>query len=81
MDMMNRVFMKYMGLFVIIFIDDVLAYSRNEEEHVNHLRVVMQTLNDCQLSSKFSKSEFWLQLSLSLVILGLVKGSGWILRK
>ena len=47
MDLMNRVFKQYLDLFVIIFIDDILIYSRSEEEHASHFRVVMQTLKDC----------------------------------
>ncbi|WMV32963.1 hypothetical protein MTR67_026348, partial [Solanum verrucosum] len=61
MDLMNRVFKQYLDLFVIVFIDDILIYSRNEEEHTYHLRVVLQTLKDHQLFAKFSKREFWLQ--------------------
>ncbi|KAH0650243.1 hypothetical protein KY284_030155 [Solanum tuberosum] len=62
MDLMNRVFKQYLDLFVIVFIDAILIYSRNEEEHMNHLRMVLQTLKDRQLFAKFSKCEFWLQL-------------------
>ncbi|KAH0658050.1 hypothetical protein KY289_026798 [Solanum tuberosum] len=61
MDLMNRVFKQYLDLFVIVFIDDILIYSRNEEEHASHLRVVLQTLTDRQLFAKFNKCEFWLQ--------------------
>ncbi|KAH0655152.1 hypothetical protein KY285_030034 [Solanum tuberosum] len=61
MDLMNRVFKQYLDLFVIVFIDDILIYSRNEEEHASHLRVVLQTLKDRQLFAKFNKCEFWLQ--------------------
>ena len=43
MDLMNRVLKPYFDLFVIMFIDDILVYSRNEEDHVSHLRIVMQT--------------------------------------
>ena len=46
MDLMNRVFNQYLDLFVIVFIDDILIYSRSEEEHTSHLRVVLQTLKD-----------------------------------
>ena len=46
MDLMNRVFKKYLDLFVIIFVDDILNYSRNEEKHASHLRIVLQTLKD-----------------------------------
>ena len=46
MDLMNRVFKQYLDLFVIIFIDDILIYSRSEQEHASHLRIVLQTLKD-----------------------------------
>ena len=68
MDLMNRVFKQYLDLFVIVFLDDILIYSRNEEEHASHLRVVLQTLKDRQLFAKFSICEFWLHQSLSLVM-------------
>ncbi|XP_073268753.1 uncharacterized protein [Populus alba] len=61
MDMMNRVFRPFIDKFVIVFIDDILVYSRSEEEHEEHLRLVLQTLRDHQLYGKFSKSEFWLE--------------------
>ena len=61
MDLMNIVFKQYMDLFLIVFIDDILIYFRNEEEHSSHLRVVLWTLKDRQLFAKFSKYEFWLQ--------------------
>ncbi|WMV24056.1 hypothetical protein MTR67_017441 [Solanum verrucosum] len=61
MDLMNKVFKQYLNLFVIVFIDDILIYSRNEKEHVSPLRVVLQTLKDHQLFAKFRKCEFWLQ--------------------
>ena len=58
MDLMNRILKQYLDLFVIVFIDDMLIYSRSEEEHASHLRVVLQTLKDLQLFAKFSKCEF-----------------------
>ena len=58
---MNKVFKPYLDLFVIVFIDDILIYSRNEEDHDNHLRIVLQTLKDKELYAKFSKCEFWLK--------------------
>ena len=61
MDLMNRVFRPYLDQFVIVFIDDVLIYSRFEEEHKQHLRLVLQTLREHQLYAKFSKCEFWLE--------------------
>ena len=61
MDLMNRVFRPYLDRFVIVFIDDILVYSRSREEHEDHLRSVLQTLREHQLYSKFSKCEFWLE--------------------
>ena len=61
MDLMNRVFHNYLDRFVIVFIDDILVYSRSDEEHVQHLRVVLQTLREQQLYAKFTKCEFWLR--------------------
>ena len=49
MDLMNRVFKPYLDQFVIVFIDEILVYSRNEEDHASHLRIVLQTLNDKDL--------------------------------
>jgi hypothetical protein len=60
MDLMNRVFRPFLDQFVIVFIDDILIYSRSEAEHEEHLRIVLQTLRDHQLYGKFSKCEFWL---------------------
>ncbi|KAL4284532.1 hypothetical protein GQ457_16G016040 [Hibiscus cannabinus] len=60
MDLMNRIFKPYLDKFVVVFIDDILIYSRNKDEHVEHLRIVLQTLRDRQLYAKFSKCEFWL---------------------
>ncbi|KAK8976607.1 hypothetical protein V6N11_057207 [Hibiscus sabdariffa] len=61
MDMMNRVFRPYLDQFVVVFIDDILIYSRSEAEHVEHLRIVLQTLRDHRLYAKLSKCEFWLK--------------------
>ena len=60
MYLMNKVFMEYLDKFVVVFIDDILVYSKNEEEHVEHLRLVLQKLRENQLYAKFSKCEFWL---------------------
>ncbi|KAA3487485.1 retrotransposon protein [Gossypium australe] len=61
MDMMNRVFQPYLDQFVIVFINDILVYSRTEKEHDSHLRVVLQILREKQMYAKFSKCEFWLR--------------------
>ena len=60
MYMMNKVFMEYLDKFVVVFIDDILVYSKSEEEHEDHLRLVLQKLKDNQLYAKFSKCAFWL---------------------
>ncbi|KAJ0494330.1 putative nucleotidyltransferase, Ribonuclease H [Helianthus annuus] len=60
MDLMNRVFHKFLDKFVIVFIDDILVYSKNKEEHETHLRAVLETLRQKKLYAKFSKCEFWL---------------------
>ena len=60
MDLMHRVFQPYLDRFVAVFIDDILIYSKFEDEHEGHLRVVLQTLRDHPLYVKFSKCEFWL---------------------
>ena len=49
-----------MDQFVLVFVDDVLIYSKSKEEHEDHLRIVLQVLKDHQLYAKFSKCEFWL---------------------
>ncbi|KAK5845366.1 hypothetical protein PVK06_001539 [Gossypium arboreum] len=61
MDLMNRIFRQYSDRFVVVFIDDILVYSRDETEHAEHLRLVLQILRDKQLYAKFSKCEFWLR--------------------
>ncbi|GAB2283435.1 hypothetical protein Dimus_039598 [Dionaea muscipula] len=60
MDTMHRVFEPFLDQFVVVFIDDVLIYSRSREDHVGHLRLALQTFRDRQLYAKFSKCEFWL---------------------
>jgi hypothetical protein len=58
MYLMSSVFMDYLDKFVVVFIDDILMYSQNEQEHEKHLRKVLQRLRDCQLYAKLSKCEF-----------------------
>ncbi|XP_071905702.1 uncharacterized protein [Coffea arabica] len=60
MDLMQRVFKKYLDQFVVVFIDDILIYSKTREEHVKHLEIVLQILREHKLYAKFSKCEFWL---------------------
>jgi hypothetical protein len=59
--LMNKVFMEYLDKFVVVFIDDILIFSKNEEDHDEHLRVVLQNLRENQLYAKLSKCEFWLK--------------------
>ncbi|KZV30447.1 hypothetical protein F511_21333 [Dorcoceras hygrometricum] len=61
MDLMNRVFQPFLDQFVIVFIDDIMIYSKSPEEHSEHLRIVFQILKDRRLFAKFSKCEFWLE--------------------
>ena len=58
MDLMNRVFKEYLDKFIIVFIDDILVYSRTMEEHKLHLKIVLETLREKKLYAKFSKCEF-----------------------
>ncbi|GJS89388.1 putative reverse transcriptase domain-containing protein [Tanacetum coccineum] len=61
MDLMNRVCKPYLDKFVIVFIDNILIYSKTQEEHVEHLRLVLELLKKEKLYAKFSKCEFWLR--------------------
>ncbi|WVZ81135.1 LOW QUALITY PROTEIN: hypothetical protein U9M48_028551 [Paspalum notatum var. saurae] len=61
MYMMNSVFMNELDKFVVVFIDDILIYSKNEEEHREHLRIVLTRLREHKLYAKFSKCAFWLK--------------------
>jgi hypothetical protein len=62
MYLMNSVFMQELDKFIVVFIDDILIYSKNPEDHANHLHVVLQRLRDHHLYAKFSKCEFWLDI-------------------
>ncbi|GJS26017.1 putative reverse transcriptase domain-containing protein [Tanacetum coccineum] len=61
MDLMNRVCRSYLDKFVIVFIDDILIYSKTQDEHVEHLRLVLELLKKEKLYAKFCKCEFWLR--------------------
>ncbi|GJZ53083.1 putative reverse transcriptase domain-containing protein [Tanacetum coccineum] len=61
MDLMNRVYKPYLDKFVIVFINDILIYSKSKEEHEVHLKLVLELLRKEKLYAKFFKSEFWLQ--------------------
>jgi hypothetical protein len=60
MYLMNSIFMPELDKFVVVFINDILMYSKTEEDHANHIRVVLQRLHDYRLYTEFSKCEFWL---------------------
>ena len=61
MDYMNHIFRPYLDKFVVVFIDDILIYSQNKEEHADHLRILLEVLREHQLYGKLSKCEFWLE--------------------
>jgi hypothetical protein len=58
LNLMNKVFMEYLDNFIMVFIDDILVYSRSEEEHEEYLCLVLQKLQDRRLYAKWSKCEF-----------------------
>nr|GEZ62123.1 putative reverse transcriptase domain-containing protein [Tanacetum cinerariifolium] len=62
MDVMNRVCKPYLDKFITVFIDDILVYSKDEEEHEKHLKIILELLKKERLYAKFSKCEFWLDL-------------------
>jgi hypothetical protein len=78
MYLMNKVFIEYLDKFVVVFIDVILVFSRSEEEHEEHLRLVLQKLREHQLYAKFSKCDFWLKKPLSLGASSLTEESLWI---
>jgi len=61
MEYMNRIFHTYLDCFIVVFIDDILIYSKSEEEHAEHLRVVLQVMKKKKLYAKLSKCKFWLE--------------------
>ncbi|GKE50059.1 putative reverse transcriptase domain-containing protein, partial [Tanacetum coccineum] len=68
MDLMNRVCKLYLDKLVIVFIDDILIYSHNKEEHANHLRIIMELLRKEKLYAKFSKCDFWISIVLQHIL-------------
>jgi hypothetical protein len=75
MYLMNKVFMEYLDKFVVVFIDDILVFSKTEEEYEKHLRLVLEKLRSNKLYAKFSKCEFWL---IKVAFLGHVISAGGV---
>ena len=61
MNLMNRVFQPYLDQFVVVFIYDILIYSKNREDHKNYLKTILLILREKQLYAKLKKCEFWLE--------------------
>jgi hypothetical protein len=61
MYLMNKVFMEYLDRFVVVFIDDILGYSRSEEEYEEHLRLALRKLREHRLYAKLTKCKFWMK--------------------
>ena len=65
-DLMNRVFRPYLGKFVVVFIENILIYSKDREEHAEYLITMLQMLREHQLLGKLKKFEFWLEEEVSV---------------
>jgi hypothetical protein len=76
MYLMNKVFMEYLDKFIVVFIDDILIFSKTEEEHEKHLRMVLEKLRSNRLYAKLSKCEFWLT---KVAFLGHIISAGGII--
>ena len=76
MYLMNKVFMEFLDKVVVVFIDDILVFSKTDEEHAEHLRLVLQKLREHKLYAKRSKCEFWLK---EVSFLGHVVSNGGII--
>ena len=81
MDLMNRVFKKYLDLFVFIFLDDILICSRNEEEHAGHLRIILLTLKITNYLLTLANMSSGYNQLLSFVTLYLERRFEWICRR
>jgi hypothetical protein len=75
MYLMNKVFMEYLDKFFVVFIDDIVIFSKTEEEHEKHLRLVLEKPRSNKLYAKFSKCEFWLT---KITLLGHVISAGGV---
>jgi hypothetical protein len=78
MNLMNKVCMEELDRFVVVFIDDILIYSKTAEEHEEHLRIVLERLRQQKLYAKLSKCEFWMEKVTFLGHCYQQKGSLWI---
>src|ERR1041385_4705658 len=58
--LMNYIFMEYIDKFVVVYLDDILVYAKNDEEHVENLHLILEKLREHKLYAKYSKCEFWL---------------------
>jgi hypothetical protein len=76
MYLMNKVFMEHLDKFVVVFIDDILVFFKHEEEHEEHLQLVLEKLREHKFYAKFSKCEFWL---MEVAFLGHVLSEGGVL--
>ena len=81
MCLMNSVFSKYLNKYVLVFLDDILIYSKNEEEHEEHLRMALQLLREHNLYAKLSKCDFYKDKSIIWVTLSQMKEYMWTLRR
>ena len=72
---MNKMFMEFLDKFMVVFIDDILVFSKTKEEHADHLRLVLQKFKEHKLYAKRSKCEFWLK---EVSFLGHVVSNGGI---
>jgi hypothetical protein len=75
MYLMNKVFMEYLDKFVVVFIDDILIFSKMKKEHEKHIRLVLEKLRSNKLYAKFRKCEFWL---IEITFLGHVISAGGV---
>ena len=81
MDLMHRVFQPYLDRFVVVFVDDILIYSKSKRDYEDHLRIVLQAVRDHQLYAKFRKCEFWLIEVRFLVMWYQLRVSQWAQRR
>ena len=61
MDMMNHIYKKYLDQFIVVFVDDILVYSKTQEEHEEHLHIALKILREHELYAKKDKCEFWME--------------------